>query len=211
MRPAILLLLILQLSAEPSEAQSRVGSFQGIGTSRNFCLLSGLTSAQGDSTTYIGVKDQNNTGVWLKAGIGNCRFGFTQGASVACSFGSNILSVKYMSATDKAMFGVEKVGEEPAQEFEELGIIYGRLYREKTVAFSVSAGLGLFSGVERGKLIENKKYERIELSGVSILFEGSMRIEFWPVGIGGSVFGSANDKKSFVGWMIEFYLGMFQI
>ena len=74
------------------------------------------------------------------------------------------------------------------------------------MTYSLSAGLGLVNGVDRGMLIGDKRYERIDFAGVSVPFEGSVRIEIWHFGVGFSLFGTINSNKSFLGWLAELHI-----
>jgi len=161
-----------------------------------------------DTSGGLAQNEVCRSGGWVRAGLGNCYFGITRGVSLAYFFENTILSVRYLNA-EEFVFSVDGPHEEPGLSYKELGVLVGREYKERNLHFSFSAGLGFTSGIDRGKMIDYKKHERINVSTVGIPFEASLRIDFWQFGIGGSWFGNLNNRRSFSGWIVELFIGVF--
>ena len=214
MRPAMVLLVICILSTQGAMAQLPAGSCPVL-TSRLIHDLEGVHNVTlDDSSKEILQKDRHNVDIWARGGVGNCHFGLAGAWSVGCSFGSLGASVRYISSSEFRLGSDASVFEKPELSCKELGILIGIASREKdVVVWSCSAGLGIMRAVDRGGVINEltKEYKKIEINGGCIPFEAGVRIEFWHFGIGGSLFGNLNTTTSFVGWMVDLYLGAFPI
>ena len=208
----IMCLLVFLASRPDVWAQSSFGP--SVSSTNDAC--SDLISPPADSlvdtlSSRVHSKDFSSGG-WFRAGLGNCHFGMTFGASLAYTFdnSSSIVAIRYLSARE-FVFNVEGNNVEPELSLKELGVLYGKSFRDRAVCFSLSAGLGFASGVDRGNAIAYNKYEEIKISTLTLPFEASIRIELWPLGIGGSWYGELNSQRSFSGWMIELYFGVLKI
>jgi hypothetical protein len=210
MRLSLLLVLTPLVSWQGAIGQSTAGSCHLFDMQRTFSPICSPDQFEEDSSQDAFHNENHDSAAWIKAGVGNCFFGLTSGVSFAYSFGNNIFSLRFISANE-FVFNVEGIYDEPLLSYQELGITYGRAYREKNVVWSCAAGLGFVSGANRGRLEKDRTYERIQLSGLCIPFEAGFRIELWHLGIGGSLFGSINSERTFCGWMLEIYVGVFSL
>ena len=123
--PKAVVLIILLVSLETAWAQNASDSFAVRMMSTNTTSMGCLTLATDDSTASNTIERETSIDVWLKAGIGNSRFGFTNSASLNVSFASNLFSIKYVSASDEQMFGVERTGQSQTWNSKRLGSSMG--------------------------------------------------------------------------------------
>jgi hypothetical protein len=143
----------------------------------------------------------------MKLGIGKSFAGPTFGFGLNYGKNKNLFSIRYLKG-DEFRFNVEGHYDSPALEIIEVGILYGRYYRDKNVLISLSGGISIVNGVERGKLISGKEYETIEISTFGLPIEAQFIMSFSNYfGVGVSVFANVNNQKSFVGGMIGIQLG----
>jgi hypothetical protein len=74
----------------------------------------------------------------------------------------------------------------------------------------LSGGISYVYGINRGKQIQSKEYEKIKISTLGIPFEANFRIEINSfLGIGASCFGNLNNQKTYLGGMVQIYIGKF--
>jgi hypothetical protein len=97
----------------------------------------------------------------------------------------------------------------PPFSIKEKGILYGRTYRKEFLFMIISAGIGIISGIDRGKKIAEKKYEQITISTYGIPFEVKYRFDIVFFGIGGTWFENINTQNSLSGGLLEISLGVF--
>ena len=154
------------------------------------------------------VEEDEKSSAWLSLGVGASYFGLTFGESFSYNYHNNVFTLRYLKA-DEFQFNVEGDYDNPALRFREIGFLYGRVHREDYLVLSLSVGMSLINGVDRGKQINYREYERRDISGYGIPFEAKFRFEIGRIGVGGSWFGNINLKKSFSGAMLEMHLKIF--
>jgi hypothetical protein len=195
-------------------AQLSTGSCRLFASHPHLDLGRVYSESQDDSAKEIVQNDRHDMEIWARGGVGNCHFGLAGAWSFACSFKSIVASVRYISASEFRLGSDASTFEKPELSCRELGVLLGITFTEKNVVvWSCSAGFGILSAVDRGGVTNElkKEYSKIEIKGACIPFEASLRIKIWHFGIGGSLFGNVNATKSFLGWMIDLYLGEFPI
>ncbi len=145
--------------------------------------------------------------VWASLGIGTSYFGPTFRTALSYSIGNNVFTVRYLKG-DELRFSVEGQYDQPALGFKELGILYGRISRKQFLLVGLSIGMGYVNGTDRGRQIEYGKYEPINISAFSFLLEATVLVDITNfLGIGGSVFGSLNSQKTYLGGTLNVYVG----
>ncbi len=163
------------------------------------------------ATEEVFVNNHTITKYWLNAGIGKCYFGPTIKFGISYEYNQNIFSFRYLKADEfRFSVGGGYNFEEPPLKFYEIALLYGIPYRIHNMTLGFLAGIGYLNGIERGTLIQNRLYESIKISQLSLPIEAYFKIEpfnYFSLGITG--FGNINSKKSFFGGMIELSIGNF--
>jgi hypothetical protein len=150
------------------------------------------------------------TKYWINAGIGKCYFGPTLKIGMSYEYNQNIFSFRYLKADEFRFSAGGYNFEDPPLKFYEIAVLYGYPYRVHNMTISLLAGIGYINGIERGMLIQNRLYESIKISQLSIPVEVYFKIEpFKYVSLGITGFGNINAKRSFFGGMIELSIGNF--
>jgi hypothetical protein len=151
-----------------------------------------------------------NQGYWLSLGIGKNYFGPTLNFSFSYSFDNNIFTVKYLKANEFTFSPGGYDFDEPRLKLEEIGALYGKTYREGYILLSLSGGISYVYGINRGIQIQPKEFEKIKISTLGIPLEANFRIEINSfLGIGASCFGNLNNQKTYLGGMVQIYIGKF--
>jgi hypothetical protein len=151
-----------------------------------------------------------NQGYWLSLGIGKNYFGPALNFSLSYSYDNNVFTVKFIKANEFTFSPGGYDFNEPLLKLEEIGALYGKIYREGYILLSLSGGISYVYGINRGKQIQSKEYEKIKISTLGIPFEANFRIEINSfLGIGASCFGNLNNQKTYLGGMVQIYIGKF--
>ena len=148
-------------------------------------------------------------GGWATAGVGACHFGTATNVSVSYGFDNNIVTARYIRTEEFLFSASDPIEVDPEMSFKEIGVLYGRAFKKEFLVLSMAAGVSSLSGVDRGKQIDYRRNERIDISGIGMPFEAKFRFELGVIGIGGSWFGNLNGKRSFSGGLIEIHFGVF--
>ena len=146
---------------------------------------------------------------WIGIGFGGNYFG--PNFSVILSYNNNhdLYSFKF-SKSDEFNLGVENNFDKPSLRLNEFSFLYGKTMRQSIVLLNLSTGLSYLNGVNRGKQIENKEYEKVEINTIGIPFEAELMFEFSKYAGAGFIFyGNINKEKSFVGGMLRLKFGLF--
>jgi photosystem II stability/assembly factor-like uncharacterized protein len=170
-------------------------------------LLTTTNGGNSWSLHKIVVKSPCHPSGWIILGVGSSHFGPALYMNFSYSYKNNIFTMRYLKA-DEFRFNVEGHYDQPALSCKEFGILYGRSYRKNNIILSLSAGVGYIKGIDRGKHIEYKEYEKVDISTFGMPFEAGFRFEFGFFGIGGSWYGNLNSKKSFSGGLFEISIGV---
>jgi hypothetical protein len=153
--------------------------------------------------------EEPNFGGWISLGIGKCYLGLTSYYSFSFAYNANILTVRYLRA-DEVRFNLGGYDfDDPPMSIKEKGILYGRSYRKKYLVLSLSGGIGFIDGIDRGKKIREKEYEKVNISTYGVPFEAKFRIEIGFIGFGCTWFGNINNYKFLSGGLLEIYFGKF--
>ena len=156
----------------------------------------------------VSKKNIENSSYWISFGLGKNYFGPAINFGISYSFNNNVFTVKYLKANEFTFSAGGYDSDEPLLKLEEVGALYGRTYREGNILLSLSGGISYIYGINRGKQMQPKEFEKIKISTIGIPFETSFRIEFnYFLGIGASCFGNLNNKKTYLGGMLNIYLG----
>lgn len=208
-----LLWLFIVITMNTILAQNKPDSFMLQDSYLNNCEeIKGIDLVENDkyiSDMVTGEDFLNSSAItkyWLNAGIGKCYFGPTLKIGMSYEYNQNIFSFRYLKA-DEFQFSA---GGDPPLKFYEIAVLYGYPYRVHNMTISLLAGIGYINGIERGMLIQNKLYESIKISQLSIPIETYFKIEpfkYFSLGITG--FGNINSKRSFFGAMLEISMGNF--
>jgi hypothetical protein len=157
-----------------------------------------------------GWPNETITKYWLNLGIGKCYFGPTLKLGISYEYNQNIFSFRYLKADEFRFSAGGYNFDDPPLKFYEIAVLYGYPYRIHNMTIGLLAGIGYLNGIERGTLIQNRLYEGVEISQLSLPLELYFRIEplkYLSLGITG--FGNINTKRSFFGAMIELSIGNF--
>lgn len=172
-------------------------------------LLSPLLSNSLQATEKGESESTDHFSGWFSMGLGNCYFGPTGYYSFSFAYNENIFTIRYLTA-DEFRFNPGGANyDNPPLNIKEKGILYGRSYRKESLFLSISAGIGIISGIDRGKKIREKIYEPINISIYGIPFEAKFRFDLGFIGIGGAWFGNINSAKFLTGGMLEISIGIF--
>ena len=151
----------------------------------------------------------NRNCYWIGLGLGGNYFG--PNLSVIISYNNNhdLYSFKF-SKSDEFNLGVENNFDNPYLTMKEYSFLYGKTLREKIILLGLSAGLSYLNGVNRGKQIENKEYEKVKINTVGIPFEAELMLEFSNIiGAGFIFYGNINKDKVITGVMFRIKFGSF--
>jgi hypothetical protein len=171
-----------------------------------FIFLSSFLSA--NNIKWEDSSEKRNS-YWLGLGIGNSYFGPNLCANISFTINQNLLTIKY-SKSDEFRFNVEGHYDDPALTMKEIGILYGRFYRESILLLSASIGVSYLNGVNRGRNIQYNDFEKINISTIGFPFEVETMFEFTDyAGIGIIFYGNINKEKIFTGGMLRIKLGWF--
>lgn len=152
--------------------------------------------------------DDHHSAGWATIGIGSCYFGPTVLLGLTYAYDDNLFTFRYLHG-DEVSFNVEGNYDEPALRCNEIGILYGRSFRKESLILSLSAGIGMMQGTDRGKQITYHHFEEKNISSVGIPFETKVRIELGFAAFGGSWFGNLNARRTISGVMLEISIGIF--
>lgn len=163
-----------------------------------------------DINSYsINYGDGVNKYYWLTAGIGKTYFGLTYGLKFSYAFSANVITLRYLSASE-LVFNVDGRYNEPKLEMREVALLFGKSIKDDVLVISLHAGIGYINAVDRKTIIFEEKYERINISKVGIALEANIRMELTSnLGLGISCFGNINNTKTYLGGMIEIHFGDF--
>jgi len=139
---------------------------------------------------------------WLSAGLGASTSGVSLGAGYSGQVGrSGLISVRIIENTEISIF------ESPSEKIWDFGVLYGQSLKMSNGYATISTGISLVGGVNRGEKISgdwlSAKYRKVNFSTVGIPFEGQL---FWTAsptfGIGIYIFTNINQEKSFYGALV---------
>jgi hypothetical protein len=156
---------------------------------------------QSDSTSGFGG--------WASCGFGKCFAGPTGYFSFTLVYNNNIFNIRYMTADEFRFNPGGGNYDNPPLSTREIGVLYGRTYKEKFLLLSASAGLGYISGIDRGRKTAEHQYEKINISSFGIPLEAKFRLNMGIIGLGGGWFGNINKQKFLSGGMIEISVGVY--
>jgi len=182
----------------------------------NSVIFSNINSKNNSNTQLLYKEDSvsnktiNNSGFWFNLGLGKNYFGPALNFSLSYSYDNNIFTIKYLKANEFTFSPGGYDFDEPLLKLEEIGALYGKTYREGYILLSLSGGISYVYGINRGKSIQPKVFEKIKISTLGIPFEANFRIEINSfLGVGASCFGNLNNQKNYIGGMVHIYLGKF--
>jgi len=148
-------------------------------------------------------------GYWIGLGIGGNYFGVTKSVNLSIAIDDNIFSIRY-SKSDEFQFNVEGHYDEPRIGLKEFAILYGKCLKKSIVALTFSTGISYLNGTNRGKNIEPKEYEKINISTLGMPLEFEFIIGFAQnVGIGLQGYYNLNKDKMFGGLIFKLNVGLF--
>ena len=154
------------------------------------------------------INDSRKPEGMITIGIGTGYFGPTSYAGFTFITNNNLFSYRYLKS-DEFQFNVEGNYNTPALKLKEYGFLYGRTLRKDILELSLSAGVAIVDGAERGKLIQYREYEQKKISTVGIPFEARFRFEFGIVNLGGAWYGNINRQRNTTGAMLELSFKLF--
>ncbi len=169
-------------------------------------LRSSVRSA--DTSTTIDRNETRAPSGWIRAGLGNCKFGLTGGLGAQLVYDNDVLILRYLAANE-FVFGVDNNHPRPELSLKELALLFGKIYSEKHLRLSFAGGLGFVTGLDRGGPISFNEYERIKISTVSIPFESTALFVFPPLGIGFTWFGIVTNRVFVSGWLVQLHVRVF--
>ncbi len=150
-----------------------------------------------------------HTGYWVGLGLGSNYFGVTISGNLNLALNENIFSVRY-SKSDEFRFNVEGHYDEPAKRLNEFALLYGRYLKKDNSILSFSMGICYLNGINRGKNILFKEFEKLNISTLGLPLEMEFLLGF-SNNIGASVFlyGNLNKEKIFGGVVFKLNIGSF--
>ena len=141
----------------------------------------------------------------IGAGLGKCYFGPTLSGEAAYGFGGNLLTVRFLQASEFNI-GAENVFDKPEINFTEIGFLFGRQFKQNKLSLIICGGISYVKGIDRGKFIKEKEYDEIAISTIGFPAEVKVKIELSDyMGIGGVCFADFNKNKNLIGGLLELY------
>ena len=148
-------------------------------------------------------------GYWIGLGIGGNYFGITGSGNLSIALDDNIFSFRY-SKSDEFQFNVEGHNDEPAIRMKEVAVLYGKYLKKNNSALIFSVGISYLKGINRGKNIEFKEYEKINISTLGIPLEFEFMLGFTQnIGMGLQGYYNLNKDKMFGGVIFKLNIGLF--
>lgn len=159
--------------------------------------------------SLIGQDSTQTSGFFIGVGIGTNYYGPTLCGNISYINNHHLFTIKY-SKSDELRMGVENNFDEPTLYMSEIGILYGRYHKEKSLILKISAGISYLNGINRGSNIQENEYENINISTIGIPFETGVIIEFTDYfGIELLFYGNFNNEKTYTGGMFRLTIGRF--
>jgi len=164
--------------------------------------------------------DFKNDKYWIDAGLGNYYStsntdGFTWNLGFNLIHDSKLYKVRFLNNKEFQLFSPD-----PLEEFNSVGILIGKGFSGKYIQIQFSGGLGVTSGLKRGKLLYTdpskgwfdisnlNHYDKDRYITPSIPLEIDLLVK--PIkflGLGITLFGDLNYKRPMYGLIFKFGLG----
>ena len=133
------------------------------------------------------------------------------GGSFCYQSGKNLFSFRYLRNEELQILGENS----PSETVWDFGVLYGRIAKASYGFASISTGISIVGGVQRGRYLSSSGewfgtsyYEENNFITVGITVEGQL---FWTpldfFGIGFYGFANLNKEKSFIGALLSIQLG----
>jgi len=159
------------------------------------------------------VKDRKDREFWINAGAGGCSVGISSGLS--CSYlqaGKHLMSARFVYSKQFDILW----GDEPEEKALEIGVLYGRAFQGRFGLASLSAGLGVVTGVRHGAFLRHVGsggwifssssydiYEERTLRTIGIPVDAQLLLVPHPfLGIGLHGFANLNSERSYYGVLL---------
>ena|ERR1051326_4207391 len=148
---------------------------------------------------------------WFHAGIGASSLGLAEGLGISYRTGSNLLSLRLDFAQEINIFGPS-----PQLIEADIALLYGISTASSKVQLSASTGIGMVSGIRRGRylggtpfFITLSEYEKDSYRAVSLPIEVQtcFRLSSY-IGIGLYGFAELNHEQSFAGGLLCLEFGV---
>jgi hypothetical protein len=158
-----------------------------------------------------------NSKCWIDAGIGNYSNFHNSGGlnwNTSLNFMQNKISykIRYLNNEEFNIYGPS-----PTEKFKSGGFLIGKSILANYGHCSFLCGIGIVSGVKRGKLLnrdpntiigDGRQYERTSFTNVSIPLEVDLQYSpFKYFGIGTSLYCDLNLKSPMCGFLFKIALG----
>lgn len=165
-------------------------------------------------TGHSQVDDPKDHKLWLDAGVG--LFGNGKAGGLDLNFGLNlILNKTQFKLSTKLLEELDLFGPKPSEKYSSVGILAGRGFSGKYAHAIFSGGIGITWGSMRGDLSASQPpgwagpyYKKELFSSVSIPLEIDLMFKpFKFLGVGFSIFGDLNFKRSYFGYGVKIGIG----
>ena len=148
-------------------------------------------------------------GYWIGFGLGGNYFGPSVSGNFNLAINENIFSVRY-TKSDEFQFNVEGHYDEPAKKLKEFALLYGRYLKKNNFVLTFSAGISYLNGVNRGRNIQFKEFEKVNISTFGVPLEMEMLFGFSKnIGISLFFYSNLNKDKIFGGVVFKLNAGSF--
>jgi hypothetical protein len=148
-------------------------------------------------------------GFWIGIGLGGNYFGIAKSGKLNLALNESIFSLRY-TKSDEFQFNVDGNYDEPAKKLNEFALLYGRYLKKDNFVLTFSTGICYLNGVNRGKNIMFKEFEKVNISTVGLPLEMEFLIGFSNnIGISVSFYGNLNKDKIFSGAVFKLNIGSF--
>jgi hypothetical protein len=146
---------------------------------------------------------------WMDAGVGADNNGLSGQISANYINKNNIFKLRYIGSREFILFT------SPSETVNDIGILFGKALIKKYVQFTASGGIGIVTGLRRGKvsymeggLLGTTYYEKERITGVGVPIE--LECLFRPlkfVGFGLGAYANLNRDRTLYGLLFKIQIG----
>ncbi|MBN3035647.1 MAG: hypothetical protein JW861_08680 [Bacteroidales bacterium] len=161
-----------------------------------------------DSSVYHGHDRTGRDHFWINVGMGVSSYGMAGGFSLSWQHKWHLFSFRGVSNEEVSIFGPD-----PNESAGDFALVYGPVLKTKSGSLSVSTGISLVKGRERGELISHPswfeaEYELNSWQTFGFPFECDV---FWTplsfMGLGINGFANINNRQPYIGGLVSLQFG----
>jgi len=196
---------------------------------RILIVILGLAVVSAESHAWEKKEGDDRLYYWFMGGFGTTaqewsKLGTDAGMEIGLQYNNHIFLFRWNqnNEADPGRVGDDdfKLNRSPDEDINEVGLLYGRGWRNDIFVFSAAAGIAYISGVRRGDLLQRniqihsdggvviERYEErpFETVGLPIVAQISFQaLEVFGVAV--ELFGNANPERSYMGALLGIQFG----